>query len=513
MPTVIALDVSLSMRRVVVGTTAYEGIPGEQLTRHHLALQGINTILHYLQNNSKLEFVALMTFSSMYEILCPFTRDYELIRSKLQNIEECDKTSIETALHGVKTLVISEWGSSTPCQVILVTDGNPGVGPMSLRESLLSMNFPREGGIPFPVPFPFPARLSVVCLTNPTDPTFVSNMQLYQKLVDLVGSDGMVLAPEGSLSKASVSNCFKKLSETNFTTFKGYLKFGNLGSRIFLSPVPLPQTKKTDFEVVPSLMISKNIEICGFIPIADVGNPGAISRHLILPMSTEKNSSMQGIAVLDEDDEIEEVIDEGKEPSFCVLLHGALKVENMAALCLLNTDWYGFIYSWADSKKKSNLMLTVLEHGCEVVPWLGNLRNLGSISFAKDKTFEALTFPIRPVEKRSYSANTPSWIRNSGLQSDIQKILRQARKLPEKTANFYKELNRVRRTALTLGFLELLEGLAQIFDREITLLPPNVNPECAIQLSHCSEMLRKPYSKELNANISPLRTKYSGAAE
>ncbi|CAB0037129.1 unnamed protein product [Trichogramma brassicae] len=333
MPTVIALDVSLSMRRVVVGTTAYEGIPGEQLTRHHLALQGINTILHYLQNNSKLEFVAL------------------------------------------------------------------------------------------------------------------------------------------------------------------------------------PQTKKTDFEVVPSLMISKNIEICGFIPIADVGNPGATSRHLILPMPTEKNSSMQGIAVLDEDDEIEEVIDEGKEPSFCVLLHGALKVENMAALCLLNADWYGFIYSWADSKKKSNLMLTVLEHGCEVVPWLGNLRNLGSISFAKDKTFEALTFPIRPVEKRSYSANTPSWIRNSGLQSDIQKILRQARKLPEKTANFYKELNRVRRTALTLGFLELLEGLAQIFDREITLLPPNVNPECAIQLSHCSEMLRKPYSKELNANISPLRTKYSGAAE
>lgn len=49
--------------------------------------------------------------------------------------------------------------------------------------------------------------------------------------------------------------------------------------------------------------------------------------------------------------------------SVCVLLHGALKVENMAALILLNDDWFGFIYSYADSKKKSNLMLTVLPPG------------------------------------------------------------------------------------------------------------------------------------------------------
>lgn len=49
--------------------------------------------------------------------------------------------------------------------------------------------------------------------------------------------------------------------------------------------------------------------------------------------------------------------------SVCVLLHGALKVENMAALVLLNDDWFGFIYSYADSKKKSNLMLTVLPPG------------------------------------------------------------------------------------------------------------------------------------------------------
>lgn len=185
------------------------------------------------------------------------------------------------------------------------------------------------------------------------------------------------------------------------------------------------------------LTVSKTIEICGFISVADVGSPSSISRHLILPLSTEKNESMQGVS-LDEDSDNDDNGDDGKSPSFCVLLHGALKVENMAALCLLNTDWYGFIYSWADTKKKSNLMLTILEPGNDVVPWLGNFRNLGPVDFASNKHYEALTFPVKPSEKRSYSQNAPSWIRQVGLQSDIQKILRHARKLPEKTQNFYK---------------------------------------------------------------------------
>lgn len=116
-------------------------------------------------------------------------------------------------------------------------------------------------------------------------------------------------------------------------------------------------------------------------------------------------------------------------------------MENVAALCLLNTDWYGFIYSWADTKKKSNLMLTVLEHGTDVIPWLGNFRNLGSIDCVNVKNGEPASFPVRPTEKRSYSQNAPSWIRQVGLQSDIQKILRHARKLPEKTPSFYKVID------------------------------------------------------------------------
>ncbi|XP_033211888.1 integrator complex subunit 14 isoform X2 [Belonocnema kinseyi] len=458
-----------------------------------------------MENYFLLDHIYLqVVFSSLYEVIVPFTRDYDHIRSLVQNIEECDKTCIETALHGVNNIIMSEWGNSTACQVILITDGNPGVGPMSLGDSLNSLNISRESN-PFPLPFPFPGKLTVVCISGPQDPGLSMGLPLYQRLVELAGGDSMVLVPEGQLTKTTVNNCFKKLAETTYVPFQGYLKCGNVGSRILLSPPPIPYSKKNDFETLTALTIAKTIEICGFLNVADVGSPSAISRHLVLPLPTEKTTSMQGISLEDESDN-EDPGDDGKIPSFCVLLHGALKVEGMTALCALNTDWYGFIYSGSDSKKKSNLMLTVLEPGTDIIPWLGNLTNLGSID-PLIKTAEP-AFPVKPAEKRSYALNAPSWIRQVGLQSDIQKILRHARKLPEKTQNFYKELNRLRRAALSMGFVELLEGLALIFERECTLLPPNLHPDCTIQMGHVAEMLRKPYSRELKNNITPVRTKF-----
>lgn len=49
----------------------------------------------------------------------------------------------------------------------------------------------------------------------------------------------------------------------------------------------------------------------------------------------------------------------------------------MAALVQLGEDWYGLVHSWADSKKKSNLMLSCLPPGDDAVPWLGPLGQLG----------------------------------------------------------------------------------------------------------------------------------------
>ena len=60
---------------------------------------------------------------------------------------------------------MAEWGNTSACQVILITDGNPGIGPMSLSDSLNSLNVGREGN-PFPLPFPYPGKLTIVCIAN-----------------------------------------------------------------------------------------------------------------------------------------------------------------------------------------------------------------------------------------------------------------------------------------------------------------------------------------------------------
>lgn len=56
MPTIIALDISLSMTRFVPGASNQDS-----LTYHQLAVQGINQFLNYLSKNSKLEYISLVS--------------------------------------------------------------------------------------------------------------------------------------------------------------------------------------------------------------------------------------------------------------------------------------------------------------------------------------------------------------------------------------------------------------------------------------------------------------------
>lgn len=53
-------------------------------------------------------------------------------------------------------------------------------------------------------------------------------------------------------------------------------------------------------------------------------------------------------------------------------------------------------------------------------------------------------FPVRVAERRSYSSSSGGagagaiWVHPTGLQTDVHKLLRHARKLPDKTHHFYK---------------------------------------------------------------------------
>ena len=205
-----------------------------------------------------------------------------------------------------------------------------------------------------------------------------------------------------------------------------------MDAKVQLCPPPKNFSKVRDFEVVKR-ELSDTLAVKGFLALSDISSPPVYSRHLVLPTNPGKDSKD----------------DDAKTPNLCVFLHGALKVENMCCVVEVGDEWYGVLYSWSDNKKKSSLMLSLFEPGLDSVPWMGSLDRLGPASGLNETTQSP--FPVRSERKPSYSSGPVVWIKQSGVQSDIQKVLRHARKLPEKTTQFYKELNRLKKAAVCLG--------------------------------------------------------------
>lgn len=131
----------------------------------------------------------------------------------------------------------------------------------------------------------------------------------------------------------------------------------------------------------------------------------------------------------------ESAIDLGAVPSFIVTLHGSLKVEHKVALVKVGDARYGALSSFTDTKKKSNLILSLFEAGRDCVPWLGNFSQLGPAEGAPHPPLEkkgSIAF-VTAGEPKSYAQNLVVWTRSTGLQTDIQKLLRTAKRFPDKT--------------------------------------------------------------------------------
>jgi len=71
MPTVLLLDVSLSMSRAVPGAVLSSPV-ADANTYRHLAIHGVNSMLDYLTINSKLEFVSLVLQLIVLAAICVF---------------------------------------------------------------------------------------------------------------------------------------------------------------------------------------------------------------------------------------------------------------------------------------------------------------------------------------------------------------------------------------------------------------------------------------------------------
>ena len=79
MPTIIALNTSLSMQRV---------IPGRSETYQQLASKGISQFLELLSSTVKLEYCAFATYSLGLEVKVDFTRDYDQIRHAVKKVSQ-----------------------------------------------------------------------------------------------------------------------------------------------------------------------------------------------------------------------------------------------------------------------------------------------------------------------------------------------------------------------------------------------------------------------------------------
>ena len=332
MPTVILLDVSLSMSRRIIG---FDGRKTE-IQLKHLAVEGINHFIDQLAERCKLEFTALVVFSSLWEIVVPFTRDFEALRAGFLNLDVYDKTCIENALNGVENLVMEEWGGIVPINLILVTDGRVGTGFGSLKDSLLRA---RREDTEFPLPFSFPCNLSVVCLSDSrVDESFSENMNCYKDLIKLNNSNGEIYIPESPLSTSSIEQAFKKIIQTHYDSYEGILSCGNLKSQMMLSPSPdfknswinLLSSYRPEKPSTAHLKMPTELRIVGFLDIADISNPPYVSRHVVMPIPKSSKDS-DGNKIL----QVAATDDEAKSPSFCVLLHGSLKIEKMVAIVQL----------------------------------------------------------------------------------------------------------------------------------------------------------------------------------
>lgn len=309
MPTVVLLDVSLSMLKHLHEN---EKQADNSVNKRLLAIRGLYSFFDYLNENCKLEFTALIAFSSLWEIVVRFTRDYDALKEGCMNVDTYDKTFLGNALNGVSNLVIEEWGCSVPVQLVVVTDGNFG-GATSINEVLTN----RLGDFAentCTMPLPFPCIMHLVCISTLNN-FQSSSLKLLQDLLETCGQGGGLYMLDSPAGVQSAQEAFKRLANEHYTAYYGTLTCGLLKSAITLYPPPkfMPKNQTRNLIIKEQDQpFPPEITICGFLDAIDLGNPPCLTRHLVIPTDGT-----------------------GKEPSFCVLLHGSLKVEKMLAFAQL----------------------------------------------------------------------------------------------------------------------------------------------------------------------------------
>lgn len=127
-------------------------------------------------------------------------------------------------------------------QVILITDGNTGVGEGSLKMSLQKYNekslIDKSEEETFPLPYVFPCKLNIMCMCPATDKLLETSLRHYERLLEINKYGGQVYVPDSILTHQSVETMFKSMANDYFTPFLSTLKCGNLTCPVQMFPAP-----------------------------------------------------------------------------------------------------------------------------------------------------------------------------------------------------------------------------------------------------------------------------------
>lgn len=328
MPTVILLDVSLSMSRLASPSSDH----GMRLI--DVATSSTINFLQRLSEQSKLEYTALVVFSSLYEVKVKFTRDYEALKKACNNVTTYDKTLLDAAFQAVEMLVMEEWGPFSPVDLILITDGQTGVGEGSLKDAFKTFSRNEKR---FPVPFSFPCHFNTICLSNDA-----RDKVHFENLIEMNNKKGDLYVPE-SLTVSGMAKCFDRILNTRYCKFETVLKCGHFQSGVLLFPPPLVTNsfssinnlyKETSDAInFNKLKTGNSLNIIGFLDLQDFSHPSYFSRHLVTPIASEDDEHGESTGIITSIfSSSNRPKDIGFRPAFCVLLHGSLKTEKMGGV-------------------------------------------------------------------------------------------------------------------------------------------------------------------------------------
>lgn len=181
MPTIIALDASLSMLRPVPGRNEH--------TYQSLALKGIQHLLDNMTAAGKLEHCALVSYTTVCELKVDFTRDYDQIRQAIKKIEPLDKACLMTMLKTSVSLMAT-WGTQNLLQLVVFTDCGAGFGSTSVA-GFLEAYAGKEAEPEYAwLKMLATYNLNFVCLGIHADLYFTRGVTLYQQLLDAASLKG-----------------------------------------------------------------------------------------------------------------------------------------------------------------------------------------------------------------------------------------------------------------------------------------------------------------------------------